>query len=35
MKILLIQLFAVVSVLGTQVSGYPQERLMPGKFLCF
>lgn len=26
MKILLIQLFAVVSVLGTQVSGYPQER---------
>ncbi|XP_051163655.1 uncharacterized protein LOC127283045 [Leptopilina boulardi] len=26
MKILLLQLFAVVSVLGTQVSGYPQER---------
>lgn len=35
MKILIIQLFAVISVLGTQVSGYPQERLMPGECLCF
>ena len=36
MKILLIQLFAIVSILGTQVSGYPQERLISGesRFSC-